>query len=335
MKPRIAIYGTGRYGNDVVRMAHAKGWSIVAAFNRSGAKVGQDIGRLAGLDTDLGVVVENCDTAKYNAVEADLAIVTTSDRLTHNIEGYERLLTAGLNVLSHGTESYFPSAADPVLAAKIQTWAEQANVTFTASGIWDMSRIWSGILCAAPCLDIRSLHHSSRTNLGAWEDFAALAGVGFSHEEFQATRVAQVGPIGELYKLIPWHVTAALGYDVDTVVERREPMLFDRPMFAAGLNRDIPAGEPAGLRILVDVTTKQGMSAHAHIELGVSEKDQMDFMRWSVDGEPNSTVHVDRQVGPPGSATSLINRVHDVINAPPGIQEVHRLGPPKHSALTS
>jgi hypothetical protein len=29
----------------------------------------------------------------------------------------------------------------------------------------------------------------------------------------------------------------------------------------------------------------------------------------------------------------MINRVRDVINAPPGIQEVFRLGPAKHSAL--
>ena len=142
VKPRIVIYGTGRYGCDCVRMAQAKGWPVVAAFNRAGSKVGQDIGRLAGLDKDLGVIVENADIADYQSIEADIAIVTTSDRLSHNIEGYERLLTAGLNVLSHGTESYFPSAADPILAAKIQRWAEDANVTFTASGIWDMSRIW-------------------------------------------------------------------------------------------------------------------------------------------------------------------------------------------------
>ncbi len=335
MKPRIVIYGAGRYGTNCVRMAHAKGWSIVGAFNRDGPKIGQDIGRLAGLDEDLGVVVENADSADYGAVDADIAIVATSDRLAHNIEGYERLLKAGLNVLSHGTESYFPSAADPVLAAKIQKWAEEANVTFSASGIWDMSRIWSGILCAAPCIEIRSLHHASRTNLGMRKHNADLAGIGFTHQKFQATRVEQPGPIGELYKLIPWQVTAALGYTVENVVERREPMLFDHPMYAPALDRDIPAGEPAGLRVLVDVATIEGVSTHAHIELGLSEKNQMDFMKWTVDGEPSSKVHVDRQVGPPGSATSLINRVHDVINAPSGIQEVHKLGPPKHSALVS
>lgn len=333
--PRIAIYGVGRYGTDVVRMATAKGWSIVAAYNRAGDKVGQDVGRLAGLDADLGVTVEDCDTADYSTLgeRADIAVVATTDRLAENMPCLERLLPAGVNVLSHNTESYLPHAADPALAARVQEMADAAGVTFTGSGIWDLSRIWSGILTAAPCIEISSLHHTSRTNLGVSSKVAHLAGIGFTHDEFQAKLVDERGPIGELYKLIPWHVTQALGFEVTEVVERREPVLLDEPIHAAGLRRDIPAGEPAGLRILVEVSTAEGVTAHAHIELRAVEPGQQDFMRWTVEGEPSSTVHVDRQVGPPGSATSLINRVRDVIAAPPGIQEVHRLGPPRHSAL--
>jgi len=330
--PRIVIYGTGRYGNDVTRMATAKGWQVVAAYNRAGPKVGQDIGRLAGLEEDLGILVQDCDLADYSTLDADIAIVATTDRLADNMDIFERLLTAGVNVLSHNTESYLPWAVDRELASRIHEMATNAGVTFTGGGIWDMSRIWSGILAAAPCIDIESLHHKSRTNLGKSKTVGALAGIGFSNKRFQAELLDERGPIGELYKLIPWHVTQALGYEVTNVVERREPVLFDTPVFASGIGRDIPPGEPAGLRVLVDVSTAEGMTAHAHIELRVCAEGEDDFMRWRVDGDPSSTVHVDRQVGPPGSATSLINRVHDVIAAPSGICEVHKLGPPKHSA---
>ncbi|MEM9035227.1 MAG: hypothetical protein AAGD18_11590 [Actinomycetota bacterium] len=333
--PRLAVYGIGRYGTDVVRMATAKGWEIVAAYNRAGDKVGQDVGRLAHLDRDLGVPIEDCDAADYSALgeRADIAVVATTDRLVDNMPCFERLLGAGVNVLSHNTESYLPRAADPALGARLHELAETSGVTFTGSGIWDMSRIWSGILTAAPCVEITSLRHESRTNLGVSSKVAHLAGIGFSHDEFRSALVEERGPIGELYKLIPWHVTQALGYEVTEVVERREPVLLDEPIHAAGLRRDIPAGEPAGLRIVVDVSTAEGVSAHARIELRAVEPGQQDFMRWTIEGEPTSTIHVDRQVGPPGSATSLINRVEDVIAAPPGIQEVHRLGPPRHSAL--
>lgn len=331
--PRVAVYGVGRYGTDFVRMAHAKGWPVVAAYNRAGDKVGRDIGRLAGLDDDLGVVVEDADRADFGTLDADVAMVATTDRLRDNMDSFERLLTAGVNVLSHNTESYLPWAVDAGLAGQIQQWAESSGVTFTGGGIWDMSRIWSGILAAAPCVGITSLHHESRTNLGVSKRVSHVAGIGFSHDRFQKEIVDQPGMIGELYKLIPWHVMLALGYDVTEVVERREPVLFDEPVYAERLGFDIAAGEPAGLRILVDVSTAQGVTAHARIELRVCADGELDFMRWSVDGEPSSTVHVDRQVGPPGSATSMINRVRDVMAAPPGIQEVSKLGPPRHSAL--
>lgn len=329
--PTIAVYGVGRYGTDVVRMATAKGWPVVAAYNRAGPKVGQDVGRLAGLDQDLGVVVEDCDAADFAALNADIAIVATTDRLADNMDAFERLLGAGVNVLSHNTESYLPWAVDADLAARLDQVATDAGVTFTGSGIWDMSRIWSGILSAAPCINIDSLRHTSRTNLGR-SSSGALAGIGLSNEEFQTQLVDQRGMIGELYKLIPWQVMTGLGYEVTHVTERREAVLFDHPVYAAGIDREIPAGEPAGLRVLVDVDTAQGVTAHAEIELRVCAEGEADFMRWQVEGDPNSTVHVDRQVGPPGSATSLINRVHDVIAAPPGIREVYRLGPPRHSA---
>ena len=106
--PTIAVYGVGRYGTDIVRMATAKGWPVVAAYNRAGPKVGHDVGRLAGLDQDLGVVVEDCDAADFAALNADIAIVATTDRLADDMDAFERLLGAGVNVLSHNTESYLP-----------------------------------------------------------------------------------------------------------------------------------------------------------------------------------------------------------------------------------
>ena len=58
-----------------------KGWSIVAAANRAGPKIGQDQGRLAGLNEDLGVIVQDCETADYAAMGADIALVVQTERL--------------------------------------------------------------------------------------------------------------------------------------------------------------------------------------------------------------------------------------------------------------
>jgi 2,4-diaminopentanoate dehydrogenase len=66
-RPRIVIYGVGQYGGFITRFAVQKGWPIVAAYNRAGPKIGQDLGRVAGLDRDIGVMVQDCEHGDYSA----------------------------------------------------------------------------------------------------------------------------------------------------------------------------------------------------------------------------------------------------------------------------
>jgi 2,4-diaminopentanoate dehydrogenase len=142
-QPRIAIYGMGQFGSKIARFAAEKDWPIAAAFNRAGAKIGQDVGRIAGLERDLGVAVQDFELADFGALEADIAVVTHRDLLRDNIAAYRRLLGAGLNVLCHGVQSYYPQCHDAALAGEIEAMAQAQGVTFTGSGIWDTSRIWS------------------------------------------------------------------------------------------------------------------------------------------------------------------------------------------------
>ena len=90
--PRIVIYGVGQYGSMIARLAMQKGWPIVAAFNRAGPKVGQDLGRAAGLNRDLGVMIQDCETGDYGSLDADIGVVTHRDLLSANMDAYRRLM---------------------------------------------------------------------------------------------------------------------------------------------------------------------------------------------------------------------------------------------------
>ena len=227
-KPRIVIYGTGRTGQTIARLAIQKGWTIAAAFNRAGPKVGQDIGRLAGLDRDIGVVVQDCETATYANLDAKIGIVTVTDILRQNLPAYQRLLGAGLNVICHGTEAYDPFGNDAEVAAQIDKLAKSKGVTFSGGGIWDMSRIWSGILVAGPCTELKSMFHSSLTDCSRFGKPAMLhTGVGKSVDEFK--QMAAAFAILKTYKTIPQHVLDALGYAVTDVLFSVEPVTFDTP----------------------------------------------------------------------------------------------------------
>ena len=320
-KPRVMIYGIGFYGMEAVRILARKGWPIVAAVNRAGSKIGQDLGRLAGFGEDLGVVVQDCETADYAASGADIAFVVQTERLNLNLMAYRRLLGAGINVICHGSESYFPQGADPELAEIIDALAKRGNATFTRTGIWDFSRIWPGILIAGPCTELRSLDHHSLTNAElANERMMRAYGVDMNQAEF-AQKVTQVpGQLGELYKGIPHHVMHALGFTVTAVLERREPVLSDRPVWCRILNRFLDPGTSLGLRIVASVETAEGPTASAHIELRILAEGEVEHMMWTVDGRPASKVRVDRADGVHSSAACMVNRIPDVIAAPPGVR---------------
>ena len=333
-KPRIVIHGTGQYGGYIARFAVQKGWPIVAAFNRAGPKVGQDLGRLAGLDRDIGVIVQDCDTASHANLDADVGVITASDRLRVNLPAYQQLMNAGLNILCHGAESYFPYGNDPLAAAEIDAIATANKVSFTGGGIWDMSRIWAGILVAGPCTELRTLHHKSITDAQRTGKHLMLqVGVGMSVEEYTEKLVKVAGTVGGFYKTIPHHVLHALGYTVTRCTEYREPVLFDEPYYCRLLERELAPGTVVGTRIVAEVDTKEGVSARAHIELRCFNAGEEEHMAWAVDGMPHSRVRVGREDSAHATAACLFNRIPDVIAAAPGIQPIYRLGPLRPTAL--
>ena len=333
--PRLVIYGVGQFGKYVVRFAAEKGWPIIAAYNRAGAKVGKDVGELAGIGS-IGVIVQDCDTASYEQLDADIGVVTATDLLTVNHEAHTRLLAAGLNVLCHGTESYYPWANNPEFANRLDTLAKEKGVTFTGSGIWDMSRIWSGLLVAGPTTGLNSLFHSSCTDIVPQvetKEKTLAFGNTLTVEEFHARGIGD-NPIARSYKSIPEHVLGALGYTITDTRAYIEPAVFEEDYESTFMECVIPAGNCVGVRIIAEIDTEEGVTARSEIEVRQFREDDVEHMFWEVNGEPKSRIRIEREDSAHMSAACLFNRIPDVIAAPPGIQPVSRLGVLKSTALT-
>jgi 2,4-diaminopentanoate dehydrogenase len=337
-KPRLVIYGVGQYGGHIARFAVQKGWPIVAAFNRAGSKVGQDLGRVIGLDRDLGVIVQDCETGNYDALKgkADIGIVAQTNALRINFPAYERLMNAGLNVGCHGSESYLPYGCDAATAKKIDELALKNGISFTGSGIWDMSRIWSGILLAGPCTEIRSLTHSSITDAHGQANSlqqARQVGIGMNVEDYRKLGLDKT-PLPISYKTIPEQVLIALGYTISATRATVEPITFDVPTPSRYVPEgSFPPGTVIGSRVLAEIETKEGVTATANIELRILLPHEVEHTFWAVDGMPHTRVRVERDDSAHATAANLFNRIPDIIAAPPGIQPVYRLGPLKTTAV--
>ncbi|MCB2074070.1 MAG: hypothetical protein H6917_13865 [Novosphingobium sp.] len=328
--PRIAIYGVGQYGSMIARLAADKGWPIVAAFNRAGPKVGKDLGRVAGLGRDLGVVVQDCETGDYAGLDADIGVVTHRDLLSANMDAYRRLMSAGLNIACHGVQSYLPQSNDPGLAAEIEALAQANGVTFTGCGIWDMSRIWSGILAAGPCTDITSIHISSLTD---------PEGQCNSIEQIKQYCISE--PVETFYergidrnqaalakKTIPEMVLRALGYTILESTASVEPVVYDVPVKTRFVPEgEFPPGLVMGVRFHCRTTTEEGVTGTGLVDQRMFLPGDVEHMHWEVEGTPRNRLRVERLDSADATAGNLFNRIPDIIAARPGIVPVYEMGP--------
>jgi hypothetical protein len=326
--PRIVLYGVGRYGQEFARLAAERRWPIVAAVNRAGAKVGRPLDELAGLHEQHRVIVADCDDFDYGGADADVAVVFVADRLEQNWVAHQRLLTAGINVICHGTESYFPWGSDPASADRINALAVRHGVTFTGTGIWDMSRIWSGILAAGQCATVESVTHHSLTQINYPSPrLVEYVGLDMTPDRFAATFQERRHPLAGMYKTIPEHVMQALGFTVTGVSEVLEPIVFGKAAYSLSLQRDIEAGRTVGIRFRIEAQTSQNVTASARIELRFLQPGETEHMVWEVGSQPRSRTVIERQDSTTASAAAVLNRIPDVIAASSGIRLVSELGP--------
>jgi hypothetical protein len=258
-KPKILIYGVGQYGVAVAKIALKKGWPIVGAVNRAGEKIGQDLGKILGLDMELDITIQDCELADYLSMKADIGIVAISDYLKDTLPAYKHLLNAGINVICHGAQASFPQGVSSEIAEKIDILAKKNKVTFTGTSLWDMTRVGAGLLVTGPCTDINALSHKSITDVSQGGLHAMdFCGVGLTEDEFAAT---------------------------------------------------------------------------LHTELRLLLPHEKEYVEWTVDGMPNCSIRVDRQNSVYHSASTLFNRIPDVVSAMPGLRLCSDLGPMQHTAL--
>lgn len=335
--PRIALYGTGNVARRLTRFCDMKGWPIVAAYNRAGPKIGQDIGQLAGLDKNLGVRVQDCDQGDYDGLEADIMLYTAGDMLESDYPAYERFLSRGINVLSHSTQAYIPRFNNPEVAEQIDRVAKANGVTFTGSGIWDTTRCWAPIVAAGTCVTIDSVVQIAHAEIGRQgAQFEALcSGVGLTVDEYMANFINRESP-WNLSRYVHGQlviVLQKLGATIKSVHKYDEPIVFDEPVYSPYSKKEFPAGIVIGTRNNVEVETEEGIKGKAVLEYRLFKEGEIENLRWEINGMPGLVISVERKDTANLSAASLFNRIPDVIAAEPGIVEITRMGPLTSTAL--
>jgi hypothetical protein len=130
-KKRVVAWSTGTIGRHAIAGIDARpDLELVGLWVSNPDKVGEDAGRLAGLDRDLGVLATQDKEALY-ALEPDVVVhsAMTDDRIFDALEDLIEIVERGINVVSSGPVVLtFPDGVG------MDSYVDRINAAGTANG---------------------------------------------------------------------------------------------------------------------------------------------------------------------------------------------------------
>lgn len=333
-KIRVVQYGTGKMSVYTMRYVYEKGAEIVGAIDINPAVIGKDIGEIMNCE-DKGVKVTSIDNAEelLKEVKPDVVIVTTMSLLSDVENALMLCAKLGINAITTCEEAFFSYNSNPNLTLKIDELAKANNCTIAGSGYQDV--YWGELISAIASSShtITKIKGSSSYNV---EDYGiALAeahGAGLTLAEFDekiasADRISkeeldatiQSGAYAPSYM---WSVNGwlarKLGLTVKSQTQKCVPTTYKEDIESSTLNMTVKQGDATGMSAIVTTETEEGITIESECIGKVYGPDEFDKNEWSVIGEPNTTIVVNRPNTVELTCGTVVNRLPDVINARPG-----------------
>ena len=336
-KVRVAQYGAGKMSIYTMRYVYEKGGEIVAAIDINPNVIGKDIGEVMGTENK-GVKVETVENAEKVLKEThpDIVIVTTMSLIKDVEDALTLCAKLGINAITTCEEAFFPANSNPQITNKLNEIAKTTNCTITGSGYQDI--YWGQLISsiAGSTHKITKIKGSSSYNV---EDYGiALAqahGSGLSLEEFDE-QVAALDRIsdeerneminkGEYLPSYMWNVNgwlcAKLGLTVKSQTQKTVPQTYDKDIKSDTLGMVVKAGTATGMSAVVTTETEEGITLETQCIGKVYSEEDFDKNEWTIEGEPNTTLIINRPSTVELTCASVVNRIPDVINSKAGIIE--------------
>jgi 2,4-diaminopentanoate dehydrogenase len=323
---RAVVYGVGAMGSIITRLLVEKGATVVGAVGRSPSKVGRDLGEVAGLGFELGVKVnEDAEAVMYQAA-ADVAIVAVSSYLETMFDHFRMCIEHGANVVTIEEESFFPWCTAPVLARRLDALAKRHGVTIVGSGAQDL--YWMTLPCAlmGAAQRVDSVHGRTTWNVDDYgPEVAQHVQAGSTLKEFELYVEREGWPSFVVRNTVDALVADA-GLTAAQVKTSVQPVLASTKTPSRSLGREIGPGRLLGVTDTATIITREGPSFTFEQTGCVYGPGQSDMNEWVVRGDPAELkLRNDDVPTRVATCTQVINRIPDVINAPPGFATVAQL----------
>ncbi len=334
-KIKVVQYGCGKMSVYIMRYVFEKGAKVVGAFDIDTNIIGKDIGEIIGDGKQYKIKVQDAkDFEKFLMThEVDVVIVTTMSLLADIGDTLLTCAKCGVNAITTCEEAFFPQNSNPKLFKKIDELAIQNECTICGSGYQDV--FWGNLISvlAGATHKITKIKGKSSYNV---EDYGiALArahGAGLSVEEFdkEIAEADRISP-AELKKVINsgkyspsymWNVNGwlcnKLGLTVKSQTQKCVPQIAKEAIKSSTLGITIPKGACTGMSAVVTTETKEGIIIESECIGKVYDSTDFDCNDWTIEGEPNTRVVIERPATVELTCATVVNRIPELLVAPPG-----------------
>lgn len=333
-KIKVAQIGCGKMSKYTMRYVYEKGGEIVSAFDCNKEIVGNDIGTIMGTELkNINVLNIDCLEEQLKLTKPDIAIVTTMS-LLNDLENVLRVCChAKVNVITTCEEAFFASISNPKLTSELDSLAKASGITITGAGYQDV--FWGNLVSglASSTHNITKIKGKSSYNV---EDYGiALAkahGAGLSLDEFNKN-IASIDNITDeerellikTREFLPsymWNVagwlTDKLGLRLKKISQKCVPQISEKEIYSKTLDMTIKPGDVTGMSAVVSATTVEGITIQAECIGKVYNEEEFDVNEWTIEGEPNTTMVINKPNTVELTCADIVNRIPDVINARSG-----------------
>lgn len=326
---RVLMFGLGPIGILVARqLATRDGFRLVGAVDVDPAKVGQDVGDIAGLERPLRIRIDPDARHAIRKSKPDVVVLCTSSSVRAVMPQIEVVLKSKTPIVTTTEELSYPVRRNAALAKRIDTMAKRARVAVLSTGVnpgFVMDSL--PIMLTVACERIESVAvtrvQDARTRR---LPFQQKIGAGLSREQFR--REVERGSIRHVG--LPESISMiadSLGWQLDSITEEVKPQMADAtvtseylavdPGYVSGIIQDA-----AGYRHGTPVITM-------HLEAYLGAPASFDEIR--VQGLPALSLRIPGGLpGDAATASIVVNSIPKVLSARPGLRTMTDLPVPSY-----
>jgi hypothetical protein len=325
---RAVSFGLGPIGLAAARLALQKtSIQLVGAIDIDPNKIGKDLGDLLELGKKTGVVVEGDAEAALRRLQPDVMLHCTSSFMPMVKDQLLLAARCGVDVVSSTEELLVPEFQHPALAKELDAAALAAGVSFLGTGVnpgYAMDFI--AVVASAVTFDVQAVKCTRVVDAGTRRlPLQRKVGASLTKAEFQAQMATgKFGHIGmrESVALL----ARALDFKVDKIEQTVEPVIAVEDHKTPFLT--VKEGQVAGIRNHGYGYIGKRLVLHLDLSMYVGAPDPRD----EVVLESTPPIHLKFHGGIAGdqaTAAILVNNLHGVVAAPPGLRTVLDVAPPR------